>query len=61
MVKRAECLAYEYVGWRFEWYVNDAGNSPAADYYHEALSEDEKDHLTALFEFPGRMQRATAQ
>jgi hypothetical protein len=51
MVKRSECLAYEYAGWRFEWYVNSAGNSPAVDYYHEELTEDEKDDLTALFEF----------
>ncbi len=51
MVKRKECLAYEYGEWRFEWYVNEGGNSPAADYYQERLSEDEKDELTALFEF----------
>jgi len=51
MVKREECLAYEYLGWRFEWYVNEGGNSPALDYYHKNLSEDEKDDLTALFEF----------
>jgi hypothetical protein len=51
MVKRSECLAYEHQGWRFEWYVNEGGNSPSADYYHKELTEDEKDDLTALFEF----------
>jgi uncharacterized protein YnzC (UPF0291/DUF896 family) len=51
MVKRSECRAYEHQGWRFEWYVNERGNSPSARYYHERLSEDEKDELTAQFEF----------
>lgn len=51
MVKRTECLAYRHLGWRFEWYVNENGNSPSLEYYHEDLSEDEKDDLTALFEF----------
>ena len=51
MVKRDECLAYEHRGWRFEWYVNDEGNSPGAKYYQEELDEDDKDELTALFEF----------
>jgi hypothetical protein len=51
MVKSRECLAYEHLGWRFEWYVNRGGKSPAAEYYHERLGEDEKDELTALFEF----------
>jgi hypothetical protein len=51
MVKRGECLAHEHQGWRFEWYVNEEGNSPGAKYYQEELDEDEKDELTALFEF----------
>jgi len=51
MVKRSECLAHQHLGWRFEWYVNEGGNSSALEYYHEDLSEDEKDELTALFEF----------
>ncbi len=51
MVKREECLAYEHRGWRFEWYVNEGGNSPGAKYYQEELDEDDKDALTALFEF----------
>lgn len=50
MVKRSECLAHEHRGWRFEWYVNDKGNSPGIEYYHEKLDENEKDELTALFE-----------
>jgi len=51
MVKRDECLAYEHKGWRFEWYVNEGGNSPAADYYSEKLSKEERYELVALFEF----------
>ena len=51
MTKREESLAYEHRGWRFEWYVNDRGNSPGAEYYQEKLDEDGKDELAALFEF----------
>ena len=51
MTKREECLAYEYQGWRFEWYVNERGSSPALEYYHEKLAEDEKTALSALFEY----------
>ena len=36
---------------RFEWYVSEEGSSPGAKYYREDLDEDEKDELTALFEF----------
>jgi hypothetical protein len=51
MVKRKECLAYEYGEWRFEWYVNEGGNSPALEYYHEKLDEDQKTALAALFDY----------
>jgi hypothetical protein len=51
MVKREECLAYESGKWRFEWYVNDAGNSPSLEYYQEKLDEDQKTALSALFDY----------
>jgi len=54
VVSPSDCLAYEHEGWRFEWYVNENGNSPAAEYYQKRLREDEKDDLTALFEFLAR-------
>ncbi len=53
MVKRKECLAYEYAEWRFEWYVNEGGNSPALEYYHEKLDEEQKTALSAIFDYLG--------
>ena len=52
MAMRKECLAYEYGKWRFEWYVNEGGDSPAARTTTRRSSVlDAKDELTALFEF----------
>lgn len=49
MVSRRECFAHESEGWRFEWYFDEGGDSPARQYYEERLNESEKDSLTALF------------
>ena len=50
MVKRKECLAMSKYGeWRFEWYVNEGGNSPAADYYQERGSAKMRKMSLPLF------------
>ena len=51
MVKRKECLAYEYGEWRFEWYVNEGGNSPAPNIIKKSSTRTKRTTLIALFDF----------
>ena len=57
MVSRRECFAHKFEDWRFEWYFDEGGDSPAREYYEESLNEAEKDDLTALFEYFATRQR----